>query len=544
MSLRPLGFCGFLSLSVLAVVSLVHLGHHDHARAEEGLERRVGATVGSVYAGMQTLDLVSAERELRALPESTPGRGLLEAALHFYRGDYDAGLSALPRPGDSPKELEEALGWLFTRLPAAARATDGMVSEAQGNFVYRYMPGPDAVLAQFSPPALEGERAYLRDLLGVEPEQPTVVEFFPDEASFVAASGLPPEWVRTTGTVALCKWDRILIISPRNMPRGYAWLDTLAHEYVHLALARASRNRAPVWIHEGAAKLLESAWRDPRRVDFLDPYAESLLARALAEDKLVPFADMHPSMAALPSSSLAALAFAQVAWAVNFIFERGGDSGFAEVVRRMAAGEDSLLASATELGLALGAGGFESAYKKELAGKDLRIRSQVAHIPLELDGSDADRADEEGMAFDPILRSQREMSGHARIGDLLRRRGRPDAAQIEYERAVAAGTYRSPSLAGKMARTAVQLERPADAASLLRESLSLYPEFAPNLALGADLAAKSGDWNSAMDYAQRAVAQNPFDPEPHRLLLRAYERVGRTDEAERHRVALSLLGIR
>ena len=419
-----------------------------------------------------------------------------------------------------------------------------MVSEAQGHFGYRYLPGPDAVLAQFAPPALEGERAYLRDLLGVVPEQPTIVEFFPDEASFVAASGLPAEWVRTTGTVALCKWDRILVISPRNMPRGYAWLDTLAHEYVHLALARASRNRAPVWIHEGAAKLLESAWRDPRRVDFLDPYSESLLSRALSEDKLVPFEDMHPSMAALPSSSLAALAFAQVAWAVNFIFERSGDSGFAAVVQRMAAGEDSLLASATELGLVSADGGFESAYREDLLGRNLRVQSQVAHIPLELDGSDADRADAEGMAFDPILRSQREMSEHARIGDLLRRRGRPDAAQVEYERAVAAGTYRSPSLAGKMARTAVQLERPTEAATLLRESLNMYPEFAPNLTLGADLAAKSGDWNSAMDYAQRAVAQNPFDPEPHRLLLRAYQRVGRNEDAEKHRVALSLLGIR
>ena len=135
------------------------------------------------------------------------------------------------------------------------------------------------------------------------------------------------------------------------------------------------------------------------------------------------------------------------------------------------------------------------------------------------------------------------MSEHAKIGDLLRQRGRPDAALIEYQRASAAGPYRSPALAGKMARTAQLLGRSAEAREVLKESIQLYPEFGPNLALLAEVVAGEGDWNSAITYGTRGVAQNPFDPGLHGLLIRGYRGAGRSEEVDRHRTARSLLGL-
>ena len=39
--------------------------------------------------------------------------------------------------------------------------------------------------------------------------------------------------------VALSKWSRLLALSPRALGRGYAWKDTIAHEYVHLVRRHA-----------------------------------------------------------------------------------------------------------------------------------------------------------------------------------------------------------------------------------------------------------------------------------------------------------------
>ena len=48
-------------------------------------------------------------------------------------------------------------------------------------------------------------------------------------------TGLPYESAKTTGTVAVAKWGRVTLLSPRASPHGYAWRDTMAHELTHLA---------------------------------------------------------------------------------------------------------------------------------------------------------------------------------------------------------------------------------------------------------------------------------------------------------------------
>jgi tetratricopeptide (TPR) repeat protein len=415
-----------------------------------------------------------------------------------------------------------------------------MVEEADGPFVYRYSPGPDALLPRYAKEALEGERRVLMSLFGEAPEQPVIVEFFPDESSFVAASGLPSEWVRTTGTVAISKWDRLLVLSPRTMARGYAWKDTLAHEYVHLALARASQNHAPVWFHEGSAKLLESAWRDPIRRDFVGPWAESLLARAIAEDSLVAFASMHPSMAALPSSELATLAFAQVAWAVDFVFDEVGDEGYRRVVTETARHGDLMRA----LDSVLGPSGrnFERSYRGHLDKQGLRVRAEVAEIDLEIESAGAIRPDGEGEKLDPILVKHRPMQDHARIGDMLRTRGHLRAALLEYERAEAAGPFHSPALANKTARALVGLGNGARALAVLRESVALYPEFTPTVALLAELYSGAGDRAAAIAMGERALGLNPFDPSVHRLLAKAYTESGLLEKRDGELWALKILG--
>jgi tetratricopeptide (TPR) repeat protein len=502
-------------------------------RAEPGID------VVKALSLLQELDVEGAGELLKRIAPETPGYGYASALYLFHRGAYQESAAALPEEGAEVEALKERVVRLRGRLDEVQGAVSGMSERAENHFIYRYQPGPDSLLPDYARETLEGQRQVLEELLGVAPELPTVVEFFPDEKSFVAASGLPPEWVRTTGTVAICKWDRILALSPRTLPRGYAWKDTLAHEYVHLVLARASKNRAPVWFHEGSAKLLESAWRDPERRDFVGPWAESLLARAVAEDTLVGFDDMHPSMAALPSSEIAALAFAQVAWAVNYLFDEVGDEGYRRVVQETSRHGDVFRA----IGSVLGESGrdFEQGYRTFLAQQDLQVRAQVAGIDLGLGSGETAGGDPDGENLDPILREHRAMQDHARLGDLLRRRGKLRAALIEYEKAAQVGPYHSPALANKRARALRGLGSIEQAREVLEESVDLYPEFTPTVTLLAQLSAQVGDAARAIVMGETALGLNPFDPSVHRLLETAYEGAGRLEERDREQRALLLL---
>lgn|GEM_PF-707656 len=564
-------------------------------RAREAEARRPDLPEGT--RGEQILKLLHDSRyaEARALEgRLDPGDGWTPwavANLRFHDGDYAAAAAALPAEGlDTGREA--AIPWLRERIAGSARATAGMDERAVGEFIYRWAPGPDEVLVEYGDEPLRKQREFLVDLLKVRPEVPTIVEFLPTFGAFVDATGLPAEWVSTTGTVAIAKWDRMMVLSPVNMPRGYGWQDTLAHEYVHLALSRASRDEAPIWFQEGTARVLETRWRSDDTRAWLDVRTESLLAKGVRDSALIPFASMHPSMAALPSSELAALAFAQVAFAVDWIFAEAGNEGYRRIVEKMVLTGDAM--RAVDLVLGSAGGGFEKRVRRRIEGAGLTIRADVGHLPIEIvsprrgrrlqskpdgleiggpptgpaggtvarkpprpdfdGGIDEDTeepavppgfaqpgAEQEGRELDPILAADEAMKRHTRLGDLLRVRGRPLAALLQYRKADEAGPYHSPALANKQARALKALGELDEAADVLRDSARLYPEYAATAALAVEVAALLNDDAGVLEAARRAIALNPFDPQVHVYYAAALRRVGDEAAAAREADVLSML---
>ena len=86
------------------------------------------------------------------------------------------------------------------------------------------------------------------------------VEIYPDARGLARATGLTIRQIETSGTIAVCKYHRLMIISPLAAANGYSWADTLAHEFIHLVISKKSRNKVPIWLH-GLAKYYESSWR-------------------------------------------------------------------------------------------------------------------------------------------------------------------------------------------------------------------------------------------------------------------------------------------
>jgi hypothetical protein len=127
--------------------------------------------------------------------------------------------------------------------------------------------------------------------------------------------------------VAVARWGRVTLLSPRASRHGYPWEDTLAHELVHLGLSRTTRDFAPLWLQEGVAKRQEQRWRPPRPFDDAGEH-DAVAGRALATDRSVGVDKLGPSIAMLPSADAASIAFAEVTSFINYWIAQNGRGAF------------------------------------------------------------------------------------------------------------------------------------------------------------------------------------------------------------------------
>src|SRR6202012_3200991 len=87
--------------------------------------------------------------------------------------------------------------------------------------------------------------------LGLQPADPIRVEILGAPADLARTSPLTQAEIETTGTIALSKYNKLMVVSPRATLFGYPWMDTLAHEYTHLLVSRISHDAVPVGVAEG-----------------------------------------------------------------------------------------------------------------------------------------------------------------------------------------------------------------------------------------------------------------------------------------------------
>ncbi|MET0342823.1 MAG: tetratricopeptide repeat protein [Polyangiales bacterium] len=525
MSIRPLACIG----RALACVVTLGMALASVARADES------ALEASVHA-LEANDIAAAERALDALPqreamsaEATFQRGL----VHFYAGRYAQSVNAMEQAvADAPRspqlpEWRRLLSWAvaardITKDFAETRSPDG-------RYVVLHPKGEDAVLVPYALDALQAADRAIERGLGIRLPAPIRLEVYPSARTLAEVSSLTLEHIRTTGTVALCKWNRLMIASPRSLLYGYPWLDTINHELVHLALSYASRNHAPVWFHEGLAKLFERTWRGLTPGAYLAPPTKTLLLNAASEKRLIAFDRMHPSIAMLPSQEDAALAFAQVVTFLESFRERFGDAGLTRTIELLADGQDVRLALAKVA--SEGFAELESKWRNQLSAKEPALpKASTKELKL--------RFVESGATDESLDVSEGRARKHLRVGDLLWGRRRTLAAAREYEVAQKFAPT-DPILASRVARASLVGEKPERALSAVDAALREHPQHAPLHALrGASLIALKRDAD-ARDPLREAIALNPYDPAPHCQL-------GRLDvvatEREREARACALLG--
>jgi tetratricopeptide (TPR) repeat protein len=482
------------------------------------------ASAERVYQLVEEQRIDDAQRELEPLLRARPHDGevaFAEGDLLLHRGQY---ARAAERLGEAAGKLRGDAGAEAARLrdlaQATAEATRDDVAARGQHFVVYHSVGKDALLAPYALAALERAYQALGDDFGWRPTEPVRVEIYPEVADLARVSTLTLKEIETSGTIALCKFNRLMIVSPRALIAGYPWLDTLTHEYTHYVVTRVSHNSVPIWLHEGLAKFEERRWRGPSGGG-LTPVMEHLLATGLSHKHLISFAAMHPSMAKLPSQEDTALAFAEVYTVIEYLHERSGWAGVRALIARMRDGKPL--------------DDFERDWRAWLHTRKLHAHPGLLPAETELRFRKSGAKSTEASDDDSARIGEERARRFARLGGLLRARHRLQAAALEYEKAQAIVGAGHPSVANKLARTYLELGEPGRAIATAEAELELYPDqAAPNATLGEAWLQK-GDLPRAQPYWLQALAINPFDPTVHCGLARTFAHAhdARADEEQR-----------
>jgi len=389
------------------------------------------------------------------------------------------------------------------------------------------------VLVPYLLEALEAQRRALSADLGWSPAGKVTIEVLNDTRELARLSTLTEEEIKTSGTIALCKFNKLMIVSPKALVKGYDWLDTAAHEYTHYVVTARTRNNTPVWLHEGLAKFSETRWRGPGGE--LSATSAGLLREALRKDQLITFAQMHPSMAKLPSQEAAALGFAEVVLAVEYLEEKGGTGLMKRILDHVTEGVPAERAVPQALGVSYEA--FLADWKRFMASRPLPAGALHVEEKLRFKGDP-----KHGGAHSEWSEIADERArGYARLGEIFRERGRWSAARVEYGRAMVRAGKGVAVLSDKFALAAMMSGHDDEAQQALTEALRHHPQYAALHLHLARLQVKRKAWPEARKQLLLANAQDPFDPEIHAGLATVHEAEGQPELATREKRFAQLL---
>lgn len=505
-----------LSISVV-MVAVASFGQSAPDDMPE-LKGEAKARIQNLDQYLEDWDLEAAKAELAALEKLAPADveplAYYQGRIAFEEGRYDDAVKNLEKAG-----LTDKPGSWIRLARETGKIVDTHERAESEHFIFLYPKGPDAVLVPWALEALEKQRAALLKDLGYAPPGKVRVEIVSSASQLATVSTLSRESIRTTGTIAICKFNKLMVTSPRAVVQGYDWIDTVSHEFVHLVVSRKGRNTVPIWMHEGLAKYLETRWRGTAGLAMTPP-SLALLGSRVRANTLVPFEKMHPSMALLPTAEDAATAFSEVFFAIKLIDTEGGPQALERLLDSMARGTSDRLS--VEAVMKKKWSEFERAwmaylkkqpFPRELIPPTSSEKKQLTETP------DDHKKPKREVSFGEFAEvRETDARRNAHLGEVMRERHHMVAAAELYARAYKVTGDRYESVSNKYALALLELRKFDEAAKVLEGSLVLHPGSAPtNVHLGR-IMLRAKKYEAARRSYLDALAVNPFDPEIHLAL--------------------------
>ena len=444
----------------------------------------------------------------QALEKQPQDADLLETAalIAFHRGDYQKSLDLIKRTMEVAGEGQNRSG-LALFIEQTINVLAAFQRYETPHFIIFLDGAQDGILVDYLTDTLEKTYAAMALQYGFRPREKVRVELFPDTKAFYQASTLSVRDIEVTGAVGLTKFNKLQFLSPRALMHGYRWLDAISHEYMHYLIVKMTANNAPIWFHEGLSKYEETRWRDGP--SYLSPLYQTLLAQAQADQKLIAFAKMEPSLIHLETPEEVQLAYAQAASAIEFIINSAGHEGLKQVMGATARSRETGAGDAIKEVLGLEVSEFEKNWAKFLASKQLTpvAGARVYRYKVMEGKVDAQRMDLEEIKS-LVARNR------AHLGDRLRERGRTGAAVIEYRRSLSE-TQDSVPVMNRLSSALIDLGMDQDAVDVLQRTVKLAPDHPTPYTLLGQVYLKSNDFQQAKAAFEQSIQINPFNPEVH-----------------------------
>jgi hypothetical protein len=474
------------AMLVASAAALLAVCGPTRADADADDPKGYAARAGELTLAM---DYDKARAELAKADPQSPAVILAKARLALYEEDCDLTTALLARSEVGQMEEGRLLADVGRGCARVTAATVVDKNDVDG-VVIRYQDESDRALTPLLVETVIKARATLTRDLGVEWKRPTRITVVRDLLSLSAMTGLPYKAAQTTGTVAVAKWGRVTLLSPRASHHGYPFRDTLTHEMTHLAIAMQTRDRAPLWLHEGVARREEVRWREPGVFDER-PSPESIVMRGMELKLDLALDKLGPSIAMLPSADAAMVAFAEVTSFIKFFAETSAPDALPKllVALRTAKSADEALKVVSG---------------ETLAQWDVRWRANLTKHPKE------PLSPMFGLgASPPGLGDSRERS---RLAELLLGRSHPVEALTELEK-IPADMLADPSLRYLRARVLEGAENVKQAGTLVEDPKLWMASYGPCWAIRGRLARAREDNPMADVSFAEALAHDPFGVE-------------------------------
>jgi hypothetical protein len=230
---------------------------------------------------------------------------------------------------------------LLEKVEREWRAEAGFRREVTPRFVVKYRDTLDAEARREIVAHLEAAAAHVGRMLAYAPQQRTTVVLY----EYHAFRDVTRVHAWATGLFD----GKIRLPVGRVRPPASELERLVVHEYAHAAIHDLARGRAPRWLHEGLAQVLEGTASDP----ILRAPAGLTLAgvEALAGD---------------PDPLRARAGYDIALWIVRDLLDRGGIEPVRELLARLGAGETMAEAMPRLYGLRLTE--LESQWRRVLGG--------------------------------------------------------------------------------------------------------------------------------------------------------------------------------
>ncbi len=418
-------------------------------------------------------------------------RNFLEGILSFYKGEYLKAVEKIQRA----QIKERDLGFYPELISRTYMATKDALTVETEHFSVRIVSEEDSILTHYIGDALEEIYRDVGKIFNFYPEK-VRIEIYGDKKTFSDVTTLKEIEIITTGTVGVCKFNKIMVLTPRIFLQGYPWVNVLRHEYIHYVITYLTKNRTPVWLQEAIAKYFDG--------EGLSPSMLYLLKRGIEENKLIDIEKMHPSIAKLPSAEAAGLAFAEVYTMMDLFIKKIGKEGLIKVLDMIENGMDAVKAFETVLNT-----DFDSFF---MEWKEYAKSIAQNAPPVEM----------EKMVFKDE-KIEEKKGKHYVLGDLLLERGKIEEAIFEYEREINKNKS-SIILNNKLSFLYLQTGKFKEALQLAESTLKDYPfNYTANLNKAKALLAM-GNYESAFLWLKKALYINPFDPDLHAQLEKVYSK--------------------